>query len=95
MNPVLAVDPGTERSALCLWVDSSVRDIGITNNLSLYLRLEEWIRELRVHDPVPVLVVEDIQSYGMSVGRDVFRTCMWAGAFALAYLSPSKGKTSP
>ena len=36
----------------------------------------------------PLLVLEDVQGYGMAVGKEVFRTCMWIGRFVEAWPGP-------
>ena len=72
---VLAIDPGSERSALVAVEDD--RRI----SLSVILDNDEVRRklyELRAHYPI---AIESIASYGMPVGREVFDTCYWIGRF--------------
>lgn len=77
---VLAIDPGTEKSA---WVHlrhmDGVTDHGYDDN-SVVL---EMLEHCSVDDTV--LAVEMIASYGMSVGREVFETCVWIGRFVQAW----------
>jgi len=76
MTAILAIDPGTTRSA---WVllrdDATILEHGLEDNA-------------RVLDIVAgtawPLVIEMIASYGMPVGREVFETCVWIGRFAQA-----------
>jgi len=81
---ILAIDPGTEKSAWCGYdrVSRSARTGLVMNNATLGY-------ELRYRNLMPecdVLAIEMIDSYGMRVGRDVFRTLMWIGRFIeLAY----------
>ena len=39
------------------------------------------------------LVIEMVQSYGMAVGIEVFRTCVWIGRFEEAWLAGGKSLT--
>ena len=77
---VWAIDPGYEQSALVMrngdaWVNGEITE----NNILLgYLR--------RNVEPVP-LVIEQIQSYGMAVGKTVFETVFWSGRFTEAWES--------
>lgn len=74
MPTLYAIDPGTEQSALVsidggrIWGEVVAND-----DLSHYLALEASSDR---H-----LVIEEIASYGMPVGREVFQTCVWTGRF--------------
>lgn len=61
MSPVLAIDPGTEKSGWALMSGLEVLDFGITENSELI----EVVRKYSDFD----LAVEMIASYGMAVGQ--------------------------
>lgn len=70
---MIAIDPGTLRSA---WVEMDseiIRDFGYDTNVDLIGILERCPRD--------VTVIEMIASYGMAVGAEVFVTCLWIGRF--------------
>lgn len=78
---VFGLDPGTEKSALVAFNGKSV------------VRREEWPNQEmliflnafhNIHAP-HVLVIEQIESFGMAVGREVFETVFWTGRFAEAW----------
>ena len=84
---ILAIDPGTTRSAWVLW-DPFQRTIsrhGCEDNHEVLDRLAS-----RSWDDNTVMVVEMIASYGMPVGAEVFETCVWIGRFVQAW-SPDDG----
>jgi hypothetical protein len=72
---VLAVDPGCERSAACYYAAGEVFSLGIYPNEMLRCHVADAV------DGV-TLVLESVESYGMPVGREVFRTVFWSGRFA-------------
>ena len=70
---ILAIDPGTTESGFVMYRDMEILDKGkIGNNLVL-----DVINDYRIE----VVVIEMIASYGMSVGAEVFETCVWIGRF--------------
>lgn len=77
---VYGLDPGTTQSALVVW-DSHNRSVVFhateDNGWILERVMGQW------HDCA--LVVEQIQSYGMAVGAEVFATVWWAGRFHQAW----------
>ena len=78
---ILAIDPGTERSALLIYdsINKSVSEHGIRGN--------ETTLELIIGGTLPqpfVCAIEMIGSYGMRVGKSVFETCVWIGRFIQA-----------
>jgi Holliday junction resolvasome RuvABC endonuclease subunit len=78
---VLAIDPGSEQSGWLVWargVEPFIERFGIAPNDKLLESLR------RNATGVDVVVIEEIESYGMAVGRDVFRTVHWAGRLAEA-----------
>ena len=72
-----AIDPGTRESALVVWDGAVVREQCILPNAELLAlcRTGIWC---------DLLVVEQVESYGMAVGREVFETVWWAGRFVEA-----------
>ncbi len=76
---VIAIDPGPAYSALVSWNGSAIGIKKYATNeaiLALLLTLK------RGSDP---LVIEQVASYGMPVGAEVFETVYWSGRFAQAY----------
>lgn len=74
---VLAIDPGSEQSAWVLYDGTRVLEHGIEDN-------ERVLSNLSVHHGswcAYAMVIEQIQSYGMAVGREVFDTVWWSGRF--------------
>jgi len=78
---VLAIDPGPEQSAFVLYrssaSDAYVIDHGKGDN-PVVLRMLAGSFSAFMAD---ALVIEQIASYGMPVGREVFDTVHWAGRF--------------
>lgn len=75
---VYALDPGTEQSALVVLDGARVVSASIQGNRGL-------LEALRDDYDTGTLVVEQIASYGMAVGREVFETCVWSGRFIEAW----------
>jgi len=71
----LAIDPGTRDSA---WVflspDLTVKGVGLDPN-------ERVLKEVIGEGDYDDLVIEQIKSYGMAVGQEVFDTVLWSGRF--------------
>jgi hypothetical protein len=72
---ILAIDPGPQKSAWCLYDSEKkvpIKFCTLGNN--------DWSRleQLPISCPDKV-VFEKIASYGMPVGATVFDTCMWMG----------------
>lgn len=76
---VLAIDPGTHRSAWVLF-DSrrEPANFGIDDNEAL---VQDIARNLFAVDRI---VIEKVESFGMAVGAEVFETVRWAGRFEQA-----------
>ncbi len=70
---ILAIDPGSEKSAYVVYEDGKLNEFGILENGELLLNLKTF--------PCKQLAIEMIASYGMPVGKDVFETCVWIGRF--------------
>lgn len=83
MTRILAIDPGTESSAWLHLEDGLPVDFGIaTNGAMLGMLEDEW--RYRANRPPSVVVIEQVASYGMPVGREVFETVRWSGRFEQA-----------
>lgn len=75
---ICAIDPGNIQSAYCLMTpDLQPVSFMKAENEVMY---EDMMSAVRCHATADtVFVIEDIVSYGMSVGREVFDTCKWIG----------------
>lgn len=86
MSRLFALDPGTAQSALvCLDAEA------ITGAI---LPNEHLIEQCRANKGIAShLVIEQIASYGMPVGADVFDTCVWIGRFREAWEQSAQDAT--
>ena len=80
MTRTLAIDPGNTESGWVLIDDTTRRPIrfGKWTNERLRESLAQPIDDFRTADTI---AIEMVASYGMSVGADVFETCVWIGRF--------------
>lgn len=78
---IVCVDPGPVESAWCamLAAPTQVVELHKVSNHELVALLRGGCRS---DHP---LIIEDIESFGMPVGREVFRTAQWAGRFVEAH----------
>jgi hypothetical protein len=86
---ILAIDPGNRESAYAI-IDSQTRRPIRASKMPNEL-LRDSLCVTRTLDLVPRVVIEMVESYGMSVGREVFDTCVWVGRFAEAAESRGAG----
>lgn len=84
---VLAIDPGYEQSAWVLFDGTRVVAHAIESNDDFYKRLRPTglgticiISEGKAWHPT-AYVLEQIESFGMAVGKEVFETVFWTGRF--------------
>jgi hypothetical protein len=85
---VLAIDPGYEQSAVVLYDGSRVETHRILPN-------DELLSHLCHDDDLPeTCVIEQIASYGMPVGAEVFGTVRWSGRFEQAFLMRNRLRNS-
>jgi len=70
---LLAIDPGTTSSAYILYEHEMIFGKGKVENEAMLDIIRDTIFD--------TLVVEAIASFGMSVGAEVFTTCIWVGRF--------------
>ena len=74
---LISIDPGSEQSAYLTYDLDKGRPLaaGILENQKLKCEL------MRLSVDFDHMAIEMIASYGMAVGADVFRTCVWIGKF--------------
>lgn len=82
---IMAIDPGTTESAWVIWDGQQIHYFAKAAN-------KELISCIRHHNAVPGainivrrLVIEQVASFGMPVGAEVFETVFWSGRFAEAF----------
>lgn len=79
MNPIiLGIDPGTEQSGWCLWGDGVIHLSGVSPNVE--------VSDMICGTPADILAIEMVASFGMAVGKEVFRTVWWTGRFAQQWM---------
>lgn len=78
---VLAIDPGYEQSAWVLFNGQRILGHSIDLNPALLERMEFPKESFGVPgiDFIDAVVLEQIESFGMAVGREVFETVFWTG----------------
>lgn len=72
MGYLLAIDPGNTMSAYVVMDGYHVVESGKVENETLLAMIPKG---------TDTMVIEQIESYGMAVGREVFDTCEWRGRF--------------
>jgi hypothetical protein len=77
---ITALDPGPTHTALVCWNGSIVQVAKYEPNAAILDLLKTWAPQ--GDDP---LAIEQVASYGMPVGAEVFETVFWTGRFAEAY----------
>lgn len=80
MSTLFAIDPGPTHSALVCLSGSVVSGQMWENGELVSALLSGWSRPLPCH-----LVIEQMECYGMPVGREVFDTVLWSGRFIEAW----------
>lgn len=71
---IFAIDPGPTQSAWVVFNDGRVQDCAIEENAYV-------LNQAAIVWQVDLFAIEQIRSYGMAVGADVFETCEWCGRF--------------
>jgi hypothetical protein len=86
MTRILAIDPGTERSAYVVYDADTARVLAfsILPNAEIESLIGDPLRTAEIERPEHC-VIEMVASYGMAVGREVFETVYWVGRFARAW----------
>ncbi len=75
MSWVLGVDPGSAQSAFVVFdpKKQAIVEMGILSN-------DELLVMLRIYDPrIAVFAIETVASFGFSVGKEIFDTCIMVG----------------
>ncbi len=75
---VIAIDPGYEQSAYVLFDGVRLIEHRIEPNEALAHRLHYRTDQMD-HHAITAVVFEQIESFGMAVGREVFETVFWTG----------------
>lgn len=80
---VIGLDPGTNESAFVIYDGERVTDMEIAPNAEIL----GWMKGCRPRkgEAWAPLAIEQFESFGMAVGREVFQTVFWSGRFAEAY----------
>jgi len=73
---IVAIDPGPVESAVLEWGFERLGFMGIMPNEQMRVWLAS---QLNPSDSTRLIAVEMIASYGMSVGKEVFETCLQIG----------------
>lgn len=76
---VLAIDPGPEQSAYVLFDGERVVAHAIDDNWNVRGLVARVNLDAFACLPVEFVVLEQIESFGMAVGREVFETVFWTG----------------
>ena len=79
---IVAIDPGPVQSGFLVW-GNRVIEHGTLPNLDLRQRLKE-----NHFGGAGLCAIETFQAMGMTVGREVFDTCIWVGRFMEASRMP-------
>jgi hypothetical protein len=80
-EPILAIDPGTTKSAYVVYQDGNILEKGILENPEMLKKIRDGFSDYLIND----MAMEMIASYGMAVGKSVFFTCVWIGRFVEAW----------
>lgn len=75
---ILAIDPGCTESAYVL-LDEKLKPVefGKVINQEMFKIMDS----IAIRYEVREMAIEMIASYGMSVGKEIFETCVWIGRF--------------
>jgi hypothetical protein len=87
VRTILAIDPGTVQSAWVLFADGRPVAFAIWSNADLLDALRSGgptVAPDGLFVEPDVAVIEQVASYGMAVGAEVFETVFWSGKFAEA-----------
>lgn len=77
MSEMIAIDPGPTESAYVLFDGERLIDFGKVGNARLLELLHLWRNGAHIQN----CAIEQIKSYGMAVGAEIFETCVWTGRF--------------
>lgn len=77
MMIVIGLDPGTTESAMVVFDGKGITNIFMDDNY----KIRELLSNKSHFSGAPVLAIEDVKSYGMTVGVSTFETVKWIGRF--------------
>ena len=77
---ILAIDPGDEKTAVCVIDTETLKPVHFTISDNWYYESYLLMEIVKMYK-IDIVAIEMISSYGMSVGRHVFDTCVWIGRF--------------
>jgi len=75
MRKIIAIDPGPVDSAFVIWDGTKIINKAILANVEMV----EFIENHR--EVCTDLVIEQVECYGMPVGKSIFETVFWTGRF--------------
>jgi|KBSSwiStaDraftv2_1062776.scaffolds.fasta_scaffold307735_2 hypothetical protein len=78
---LIGLDPGNTESAVVVWNGSGIVKMFQRENDYVC----EWLRGQRHPSEEAQLIIEQVASFGMPVGEEVFETVFWSGRFAEAF----------
>ncbi len=84
---VLALDPGTTQSGWVIY-DSKAKHVlasGVRDNQAIL----RWLPCTVAEPHADLLAIERFAAMGMTVGQEVFDTCVWIGRFQQAWHTPA------
>lgn len=81
---IIAIDPGPTESAMLDMTNGKITSFGKFGNDAVLATLK-WPSKFVCENFQIYLVIEQIASYGMAVGEEVFETVFWSGRFAEAW----------
>lgn len=71
---VLGIDPGEKQSGYCYWDGAKILAFGKVDNILISLLALDIEGQ-----PIEIVGIEMISSYGISAGQETFETCRWEG----------------
>ena len=84
---ILAIDPGSTHSGWVVMDAETLKPLKFAKEPNERLLERLWLGGVGFEiDIAPYAAIEMIASYGMSVGKEVFDTCVWIGRFQEAIL---------
>ena len=81
---ILAIDPGPTLSAYVVWDGVGIHEAEIVPTADL---LSNSWRHAHIGSQIDGCFIEEIKSYGMAVGAEVFDTCRWIGRYQERWLA--------
>lgn len=85
---IIAIDPGPERSALVYLQGRQPTFTMLERNDAIRDALMMDCGTFFAFDEMATLVIEQVESFGMPVGKEIFSTVFWAGRFAECWGGP-------